>query len=175
MQGAIIHTERLWLREMTPDDAPFAFELNNDPEVIRFTGDDAFASVEAARSFLEAYADYRKFGRGRWAVIRKDDHAFLGWCGLKFHADSGETDIGFRLMRRYWNMGYSTEAAKACLHYGFIHLGLYSIMAQVMEPNQASIRVLEKIGMTRERACLFDDRYPGYRYNISKEEWLRQQ
>lgn len=82
MENIVLETERLWLRLMTVADAPHAFELNSDPAVIRYTGDNAFESVEAAATFLGNYKDYEKHGVGRWAVIRKDDEAWLGWCGL---------------------------------------------------------------------------------------------
>ena len=83
---------------------------------------------------------------GRWAVIRKKDDAFLGWCGLKKHED-GMVDLGFRLMKKYWNKGYATEAAKACVDHGFNTLGLKEIIGRAAQENMASINVLEKCGM----------------------------
>ena len=56
----IIESERLWLREFNVHDAEVLFDLNNDPEVIRYTGDAAFESVEATRKFIEAYDQYEK-------------------------------------------------------------------------------------------------------------------
>jgi [ribosomal protein S5]-alanine N-acetyltransferase len=139
-------TSRLQLREMTPDDAVDAFRLNSDPEVLRHTGDEAFASVEAAREFLSNYSDYRHNGFGRWAVERIEDGAFLGWCGLK-RLEDGEVDLGYRLMREYWGKGYATEAARECLRVGFEEHGLESIIGRAARENHASIRVLEKVGM----------------------------
>lgn len=167
-----METDRLWLREMTPADAGLLLSLNEDPQVLQYTGDVAFASVEEARHFLEGYEQYRLFNRGRWAVIRKQDNAFLGWCGLKYHPDTGNTDLGFRLMRAHWNHGYTTEAARACLGYGFQQLGLQEIYAQVRQENKASIRVLKKLGLRQVGPALFDGVYPGFLFSVNREAWL---
>ncbi|MCW5900271.1 MAG: GNAT family N-acetyltransferase [Flavobacteriales bacterium] len=142
----IATTERLHLREMTPDDADHAFLLNSDPEVVRYTGDGPFASVEEARAFLAAYPDYRRHGFGRWAMMRTADDAWLGWCGLK-RLEDGTVDLGYRLLREHWGRGYATEAAQASLELGFGQFGLETIVGRVAQGNIASIRVLEKLGM----------------------------
>ncbi len=171
----LLETPRLWLREMTVDDAGDFYTLNADEEVIRYTGDASFASEDDARQFLAGYEQYRLFNRGRWAVIRKEDGRFLGWCGLKFHEDNGQTDVGFRLMKQFWSKGYSTEAAKACLAYGFQQLGLQCITAQVRKENIASIKVLRKLGLTQVREHPFDAMHQGYWFEITLEEWLSSQ
>jgi RimJ/RimL family protein N-acetyltransferase len=152
----ILETERLYLREIGPADAENAYLLNLDREVLRYTGDVPFSSVEAAREFLEGYDHYRKYGFGRWAVIRKADEEFLGWCGLKYTPELDEYDIGFRLFRCYWNKGYASEAAEACLQLGFSKFGMQRIVGRVMTGNLASARVLEKIGLRFHAPYCFD-------------------
>ena len=151
----ILETGRLLLREITPDDAAACYLLNSDPEVIRYTGDEAFADVAAAHKFLSNYDQYRKYGVGRWAVILKEDNGFLGWCGLKYSADVDEYDIGFRFFRAQWGKGYATESAKGCIDYGFKMLNLDMIVGRAMKANTASISVLSKIGLTywKDDAC----------------------
>ena len=143
----VFETHRLSLRELTTADAPHFFALNADPEVLRYTGDAPFEDLKAAQTFLENYKPYQQYGYGRWAVIRKTDGVFLGWCGLKFDPLCQETDIGFRFYTRYWTKGYATEAAEACLAFGFSEKKLPYIVGRAMEGNTASIRVLEKLGM----------------------------
>ena len=58
----IIETERMYLREFSVDDASHFYELNSDPEVVRYTGDPPFESVEAAKKFLANYTEYEKNG-----------------------------------------------------------------------------------------------------------------
>ena len=74
------------------------FLLNNDSEVIKYTGDKAFPSEKAARQFLENYTAYKDYGLGRYAVIHKQSTAYLGWCSLKYDPIENEYDIGFRLI-----------------------------------------------------------------------------
>jgi RimJ/RimL family protein N-acetyltransferase len=141
-----ITTERLLLREMTPDDAEHAYRLNLDPEVRRYNGAIPFTSVEAARQFLADYPDYRKHGYGRWAMVDREMDTWLGWCGLKM-LDDGDVDLGYCLFPEHWGMGYATEAASACVSWGFEHLSLERIIGRVHRENSASIRVLEKVGL----------------------------
>ena len=156
----ILSTERLDLRELTPGDAAHLFTLNEDPEVVRHTGDGPFSSPAEARRFLEAYIEvYARDGMGRWAVLRRRDEAFLGWCGLR-RAKDGEVDLGFRLHRRYWGNGYATEAARAAIGHGFGPLGLARVIGRARRANPASIRVLEKAGLRRERDFAFEG-HPG--------------
>lgn len=96
-----LQSQRLILREFEISDAEEFYKLNSDEEVIRYTGDSAFDSVESARVFLSNYNEYEKNGYGRWAVIDKESKVYLGWCGLKYHKE-GYTDIGFRFHKQYW-------------------------------------------------------------------------
>lgn len=144
----ILETPRLYLREMTPEDAEHAYILNSDPEVLRYTGDDPFESVEEACEFLVNYESYKRYGLGRWGVILKETGEYLGWCGLKYTPELDEFDIGYRFMKKFWGFGYATEAAAACLELGFNQLGIKTIVGRAMPENDASVRVLEKIGLT---------------------------
>jgi RimJ/RimL family protein N-acetyltransferase len=143
----MLETPRLLLRQFLAEDAPFFFALNNDPEVIRYTGDTPFKDMEAAQTFLANYDQYEKYHSGRLSVLLKETGELLGWCGLKYHPQNGETDLGYRFKKIYWNKGYATEASIACLQYGFSVLNLPFIAATAMKENTASIRIMEKLGM----------------------------
>lgn len=157
----IIETPRLILRELSTNDAQNFYELNLNPRVIEFTGDTAFASIDESKNFLQNYSDYQKNGFGRWVVIEKTTNEFLGWCGLKYDSEKNETDIGFRFFEKHWNKGFATESAKACLDYGFKELQLQSIVGRAMKNNLASIKVLEKIGMSYQKEI-----------NSGRKEWV---
>lgn len=143
----ILETPRFLLREFMPEDADLLFALNADPGVIKYTGDQPFNSVSDAEKLIEEYDQYRLYGYGRWAVIDRFSHEFTGWCGLKFNAETGETDIGYRFFRKHWNKGYATETAAACLNAAFKKFNLHYIIARAVKANTASIKVLENIGM----------------------------
>jgi RimJ/RimL family protein N-acetyltransferase len=146
----------LYLREFSVEDAAAMLELNSDPEVIKFTGDKAFGNLEDARIFLENYNQYALHGFGRWAVIQKSTGKFIGWCGLKYSVTTDEVDIGFRFFKAAWNQGYATEAAMKCIQLGFDKFGIKRIVGRAMVDNIASIKVLEKLGLTFLKEFDFD-------------------
>lgn len=161
-----METERLLLRDMHLADTRVLFALNNDPDVVKYTGDKAFESVDAAREFFEGkISEYEKAGYGRWSVVLKETGETLGWCGLKFLEEENETDLGYRFFKRHWGRGYATEAAKACVDHGFNVLKLKRIVARSMKENVASVRTLEKCGMKFVREEEFA-LHPGAMYEI---------
>lgn len=163
----VLSTERLLLKPFGPEDTWDFYLLNEDEEVVRHTGDRPFRDRQEAAAFLGNYDQYQRYGYGRWTVLRRSDGQYLGWCGLKYHPGQSETDLGFRLYRRYWGRGYATEAARACLTYGFEQLELPAIIGRVRQANGASIRVLEKCGMQRWKAFDFEG-YPGWYYGLRR-------
>lgn len=98
-------TDRLILRPFEESDAPFLFELNDDEEVMRYTGDIPFKNIEDARKFVLDYINnpqgqIKKYSMGRLAVIRKEDDAFIGWTGLKYHQEGDFVDTGYRFIKK---------------------------------------------------------------------------
>jgi ribosomal-protein-alanine N-acetyltransferase len=146
-----LETSRLLMREFQEEDAVGMYELNSDPDVIRYTGDDPFASVKAAGDFIRKYDAYAKTGYGRLTILLKSTLQYAGWCGLKLDPASSETDLGFRLHKKFWNQGYATEASLRCIDFGFKELNLDKIVGRAMQENKASINVLKKIGMAFEK------------------------
>ena len=142
----IVETERLYLREFLQTEAKDLYNLNSDPNVIKYTGDSEFSSIEDAQNFIASYKEYEKNGYGRWSVILKESNKFIGWCGLKLNEEN-LIDLGFRIFKKDWNKGFATEAAAACIEYGFEVLKLNTIIGRSLKKNIASIKVLEKIGM----------------------------
>ena len=142
----MFETDRLILREFVPGDASSVFQLNNDPEVMKYTGDKPFESVESARAFLINYDHYKKHGYGRWAMFEKNSSDFIGWCGLKYDSE-GLADVGYRLLKNKWGYGFATEAASYCVKIGFSEFNFSGIIGRAMKDNIASIKVLQKIGM----------------------------
>jgi RimJ/RimL family protein N-acetyltransferase len=149
-------TERLLLRPFSSEDAKDIFELNGDPEVMKFTGDQPFGSIAEARKFILSYNHFEKWERGRFGVFLRENNAFIGWCGLKYHEESGETDLGYRFKKQFWGKGYGTEAAAFALKDGFERLHLKKIYAEAYLENKGSIRIMEKIGMKFLKDTLLD-------------------
>ncbi|AMC09889.1 acetyltransferase [Lutibacter profundi] len=162
----ILETQRLYLREFTDSDGFHFYQLNNNPEVIKHTGNKAFQSLNEATNFIKNYSDYNQNGFGRWAVCLKETNEFLGWCGLK--KEKGEIDLGFRFYKKHWNKGFATEAAKACVNYGFLKLKRHKIRGRVYAENRASIQVLKKCNLKFEKQFMYDKK-PAVLYTIKND------
>ncbi|WP_438482069.1 GNAT family N-acetyltransferase [Oleiharenicola lentus] len=149
----IAATERLQLNEFTAADAAFVVTLLNEPLWHRFIGDRGIRTVEDAVSYLQKgpIASYAKNGFGLWAVRLKNSQTPIGMCGLIKRDTLEDIDVGFAFLEKHSGHGYATEAASAVLHYGWTHAGLKRIVAITDSQNDASIRVLEKIGLRFEK------------------------
>ncbi len=148
-----IETERLLLRPFCMDDIAPSYALNLDAEVSKYTGDGGVVTLKEIerRISKDVMGDYQKYGFGRLAVELKEQNKFIGFAGLKYLDHLKEVDIGYRFMREYWGMGIATEAAAACVIFGFETLGLKKIIALVLPENTKSIRVLEKLNFEFEK------------------------
>lgn len=147
-KNTYLETERTIMRNLLPEDALEFYTLNLDKEVLKYTGDKPFESIELAEGFLRNYDQYVRFDVGRLAVIQKDTSEFLGWCGLKFSETTNEYDIGFRFFKKHWNKGFATETALRNLDFAFKEMKIKRIVGRAMKDNIGSIKVLEKIGMS---------------------------
>ena len=156
---APIETDRLILRPFVPDDAAAFQRLNADPLVRRYTYDSPMETLDDARRVLtEApLADYAKHGYGRVACVLKDTGELIGFSGLKYLSDMGETDIGYRFLRAHWGKGYATESARPMMDYGRNVLRLERIIGLVDPDNAGSVHVLEKLGLKYESTVFYAD------------------
>ncbi len=148
-----IETERLFLRELVPEDAEGMFALDSDTEVHHYIGQQPVRTIEESRQVIEILrAQYAANGIGRWAVIEKTTGQFIGWSGLKLdkvltNGYINYYDLGYRFMTKHWGKGYATEAAKAWVKYGFETMGLKEIFGRVNVDNIASQKVIENAGL----------------------------
>lgn len=153
-----IETKRLILRPFTRDDILPSYEMNLDKEVSKYTGDGGVVSkAEIERRITQdVLGDYKTHGFGRFAVELKSNGQFIGFAGLKYLDDLKEVDLGYRFMKAHWGQGLATEAAKACVNFGFNTLKLKRIIAMVLPENIGSIRVLEKLHFVYEKELVED-------------------
>ena len=148
------NTQNLQLRQWRPNDAHWLFRLNQDPEVVKYTGDSGFSSEAKALELIQTYPNYQRDGYGRWMVIDLSSNTPLGWCGLK--KNSWGIDLGFRFFREHWGKGIATKAARAALALGEI-FEVDPIIGRTLSSNTASSRVLEKVGMVQYDTLPFED------------------
>ncbi|WP_298543042.1 GNAT family N-acetyltransferase [uncultured Aquimarina sp.] len=154
----LIETKRLVLREITLDDKEELFQLHSDPIVQKWTGEPIVESMKTIEQAIEVRLnDYKKYGFGRLAVIQKTTNEFVGWAGLTYLPEFDKVDLGYRFKKKYWSMGFATEASKAIIDHGFSVLNLDLIIAIALPENKASIRVMEKVGMIYDKQAPYDE------------------
>lgn len=151
----LFETDRLALRSFVATDWKHLFEMDNDPDVMRYINGGTSTTEQTVKTILlPTFLEYDpdKVGLGFWAAIEKDTNTFLGWFCLRLSdGSSAQARIGYRFYKSTWGKGYATEGAKELLNWGFTKLNLDYIVATTYEFNDASRRVMEKIGLTKIR------------------------
>ena len=168
----VLETPRLALRRFTLEDAPFVFEMVNDPDWLRHIGDRGVRTLDDARAYIRdrTLAQYDRVGFGMYVVTLRHGGEVVGSCGLIRRDSLADVDIGFAFLARHRGRGYATEAAAAVLDYGVRSQGLTRIVAIVSPENHRSIRILERIGMRFERMIRLPgepEEIPLYAYEAS--------
>ncbi len=148
MGKMVLETPRLVLRELDPDDLDFVAAMLADPEVMRYWPR-PYSREEAEDWVRRQRERYARDGYGYWLAVERATGRPVGQAGLLAVEVDGieEVALGYMIHRPFWRRGYATEAAAACLHVGFVELGLERVVADVDPDNAASVRVLEKVGM----------------------------
>jgi RimJ/RimL family protein N-acetyltransferase len=166
-----LETERLIIRPMEPDDAEGLLDMLRDPSTWEFIGPPRVASLEDARGFVAQKAGYNEeHAFALWTVVEKTSGVVIGDCGLQVLEEGPDVELGYHLAAPYRRRGYTTEAARACLRYGFEELGLDRIVAVAWPDNTASQRVMEKCGMRRVGPG-FHYGHETVDYEITREEF----
>lgn len=149
----VIDTDRLRLQEMVTEDAPFMFELLNEPAFIRNVADRQVRSAADAVVYIEEKIrpSYALHGFGFYIVVLKASGAAIGICGLIKRDTLEDIDIGFAFLERFWGCGYAYESAAAVLDYAHDVLGVTKIVGVTSPENHASAALLEKLGMKFQR------------------------
>lgn len=155
-------TQRLILREIKPSDENDLFELDSNPEVHRYLGNEPLTDIEQIRTVIKnLQQQYLDHGIARWAVIDKLTNECIGWAGLRFHQQlnihTAIYELGYRLKQQHWGKGFTTEASQAILQYGFETLNQKTIYAITDPENTNSIHVLMKLGFQFVEQFDFDE------------------
>jgi ribosomal-protein-alanine N-acetyltransferase len=160
--GPVIATPRLALYHLTTDDAEFILELLNEPSFLRHIGDKGVRTREDACRYISdgPMASYDRFGFGLYRVELKDDGEPIGICGLLKRESLDSVDVGFAFLPRFWSRGFAFESASAVLAHGRQTWGLKRILAITSPDNEASIRLLAKLGFRFERVARLSEESP---------------
>lgn len=169
----VLSTVRLTIRPFVEGDASAMAEVLGDAEVMRFSDSGPLNQVQVSDWLgerVEAYSLSPDFGR--WAICETESEWAIGYIGLT--QDEGRTaereaELGFRLARRSWGRGYATEAAQAVVEAVF-RAGRVDRLIGIVDPqNGASVRVLQKLGMSYARPISFEGYdYPDHLYVLDR-------
>lgn len=147
-----LETERLILRRWQDSDLEPFSKITADPEVRRYYP--STLSKDETKAAIKRFEEhFEKESFGLWAVELKSNGEFIGYTGLNRPTIKAHfmpcIEIGWLLSKAHWGHGYAPEAAKKCLEDGFVRIGLDEIVSFTTVSNDKSIRVMEKLQMTR--------------------------
>jgi [ribosomal protein S5]-alanine N-acetyltransferase len=170
-----IETERLILREFLASDEDRFFEMDSNPEVVKYIQPPAKEMEQIRKNISDVQRQYKENGIGRWAVIEKASGLFIGWSGFCYYRETVNNhsdfyDLGYRFMPEYWGKGYATETCIAWMKYGFDHFNKEEFYATTHVDHEASKNVLKKVGFKYVETFV-DHGDPTDWLKATKEEW----
>ena len=147
-----LETERLRLVKISPEHAEDMYAYSCDPDVTKYLTWSCHSSVKETERYIRLLQ--KKYAVGvfnDWGLVHKETGKFIGTCGFtSFDCENNTAEIGYVLSKDYWGMGLAVEAAKRVMEFGFETFGLDGFCAKCMEGNDASMKVMQKIGMSFE-------------------------
>lgn len=148
----IIETERLILKEVTPEDANDMYKYLSDKDVVKHMGLEPYESPNDVLSEIRWYKSILEEGTGiRWGITQKNIGVVIGSCGfLNMHPKHYRAEIGFELNKEYWGQGIAGEALEAVIKYGYKHFEVERIEALIDPANLSSQKLVENQGFKRE-------------------------
>jgi RimJ/RimL family protein N-acetyltransferase len=170
-----LETERLRLEPLTLAHVDLVFDLDSDPEVMRYINGGKPDTREHVEEIIRMRSGYR------WAAWLHADRDFVGWFGMKPASDR-TYDLGYRLRRKYWGVGLATEGSRLLIDIAFTKLDATRVRADTMTVNDRSRRVMEACGLRYVRTY-FDEAYEpiegsdagDVEYELSRDDYVRAQ
>jgi RimJ/RimL family protein N-acetyltransferase len=164
----VLETDRLTLRPLTVDDLDQFMAMHRAPEVIATMG--TYGEPAAIERLERNEREWQEHGYGLMALLERESGRFVGRSGLKYWPEFDETEVGWVLHPGFWGHGFATEAARACLDWGFRNLEVPYITAMIVPNNTRSLRVAGRLGMAPVRSdTLFD--LPVLVHAVERDAW----
>ncbi|MRX72361.1 GNAT family N-acetyltransferase [Bacillus lacus] len=147
-----LETDRLILREMVLEDAPQLYRYWSDSQTVQYMNIEKLKKVQEAEDMIALLNSlYEKREAVRWTITEKESGQIIGTCGYNsWEKESQRAEVGYDLGWQHWGRGFMSEALPELLAYGFQVWELHRIEAKVYPENEASRRLLNKLGFTEE-------------------------
>jgi RimJ/RimL family protein N-acetyltransferase len=148
--SVVLNTGRLKLRPIAKDDVDALHALWTDPDVRRYLWDDQIIPRDQVEDIVaRSLSSFETEGFGFFALELADRSGeLIGFCGHRRTDDNSQIELLYGIHPRYWGAGLVAEAAHEVLQFGFEHCDFDAVVAATDTPNQQSVRVLQKLGMT---------------------------
>ena len=148
----VLHTERLVLRRPVERDAQGLFRVARDPEVMRYYGVEPFATHDQALREVDwCNRIYAESTGIRWIITLRGQDEYIGDAGYsKYVAEHSRAELGYKLAQAHWRRGIMAEALTQVLDHGFQALELNRVEALVDPRNEASFKLLQRLGFDAE-------------------------
>ncbi|MDA8793702.1 GNAT family N-acetyltransferase [Bacteriovoracaceae bacterium] len=179
-----LRTKRMNFRELSLKDEDLIYDLDSDPEVMKYITLGVTSTREDIQIALKKTEELFQKHEGRfgyWAVIDSYTSEFMGW----FHFRPSKSDpdniqrieLGYRFKKKFWGQGFATEGSMAFIEYGFKNLKVSEIYAIALKDHTSSMRVMEKVGLKFVREFISPDfagtTYLDVEYAIKRDDWLK--
>ena len=171
--SVLLNTGRLKLRPIAAADVDALHTLLTDPEVRRYLWDDQIIPRATAEAMVaSSLASFAADGYGYFALELADQSGeLIGFCGHRRTDDQSQIELLYGIHPRYWGAGLVAEAARQVLRFGFEECAFEEVIAATDTPNQQSVRVLQKLGMTFEGRREFRGLDTVF-YSLTRSEFL---
>ena len=147
-----LESNRLKYSQITVEDSEALFVIRINKDVMKFLDTPEIKSISESEKFIESiHESFNSCNGINWKVIEKSTKKFIGYFGFwRIDTKHCRGEIGYALHPDYWGKGYMQETINTMIKFGFDRLNLHSIEANVNPSNRNSIKLLEKVGFTKE-------------------------
>ncbi|ARV13977.1 GNAT family N-acetyltransferase [Polaribacter sp. SA4-12] len=162
----IFETERLLIRKLVLDDLQPFHELESNPLVLKYATGEPKDFDENRNELIELISKYKQPKNDFWiyAIERKIDRCFIGTVALV--KDNIDDEIGYRLLEKYWKLGYGSEVCKGLISY-CKKIGMKKIIGYVVDENRASAKILVNNNFEIVKKFISDDiKLPETKYEL---------
>lgn len=175
--GAILSTQRLYMRPFKPEEYDLYKSMQSDPKVAATTSDGVLPEEKIRAEFDRLQRDQQAKGFTQWAVFRKEDDAFIGRAGLdnrdydQFNTTGKKgVELRYALMGDFWGKGYATELAVALLDWAMEHIKPELFIAGCNPTYDPAVKLLRKLGFSAHHHVPFRDQTVWY-HDMEPAQW----
>ena len=148
----VLDTERLMLRELKINDAQAILNCFSNPDVLRHYGQNPLTSLDQVKHIINNFSKNYDEKRGiKWGIELKGQEGIIGTIGFQeWSTEHRRAEISYALFPESWGKGYAIEAVNRVISFGFQEMDLVRIGAIVFTENDASNKLLTKVGFEKE-------------------------